>query len=36
MCLHQLICNNEVDIVEAQRAIAEDWVAAYEKYVGIR
>jgi hypothetical protein len=30
----QLVCANEVDIVEAQRDIADDWIAAYDRYVG--
>ncbi len=32
--LCQLVCANEVDIVEAQHDIAEDWIAAYSRYVG--
>lgn len=32
--LHALLCNGEIDLKEAQRAIAGDWIAAYKKYVG--
>jgi hypothetical protein len=32
--LHELVCNGSVSIVEAQRAIAENWIDAYKKYVG--
>ena len=32
--LCQLVCANEVDIIEAQREIADDWIAAYDRYVG--
>jgi hypothetical protein len=31
--LHELVCAHQLDLAEAQRAIATDWVAAYEKYV---
>jgi hypothetical protein len=32
--LHSLVCKGSVDLATAQRDIASDWVAAYEKYVG--
>ena len=31
--LHRLTCSGELDYHEAQRAIATDWYAAWEKYV---
>lgn len=31
--LHSLVCNGKVSLVEAQRAIAVDWYAAYIKYM---
>jgi hypothetical protein len=30
--LHQMVCANELDLVEAQQDIAHDWVSAYKKY----
>jgi hypothetical protein len=30
--LHQLVCNGELDLPTAQRAIATDWITAYKKY----
>ena len=30
--LHKLICDGKIDIHEAQREIATDWIAAYKKY----
>jgi hypothetical protein len=30
--LHQLVCNGELDLNTAQKAIATDWITAYEKY----
>lgn len=30
--LHQLVCDGELDLPTAQRAIATDWIAAYKKY----
>jgi hypothetical protein len=30
--LHQLVCNGELDLPTAQRAIATDWINAYKKY----
>jgi hypothetical protein len=32
--LHELICNRQISVETAQRAIASDWTAAYRKYVG--
>lgn len=32
--LHSLICSGKVDAATAQREIAQDWIAAYQKYVG--
>jgi len=32
--LHEMVCSHQLDLTEAQRAIATDWIAAYEKYVG--
>ena len=32
--LHQMVCNRTVDLAEAQRELAADWIAAYRKYVG--
>jgi hypothetical protein len=31
--LSQLICSGRVPLAEAQRAIAADWVAAYNRFV---
>jgi hypothetical protein len=31
--LHQLVCDGELDLPTAQRAIATDWITAYKKYV---
>ena len=30
--LHQLVCEQKVDLTEAQREIATDWISAYKKY----
>jgi hypothetical protein len=30
--LHQLVCDGELDLQTAQKAIATDWITAYEKY----
>jgi hypothetical protein len=30
--LHQLVCDGQLDLFTAQKAIATDWIAAYEKY----
>jgi len=32
--LHDLACSGKISIQEAQRAIAENWIEAYQKYVG--
>lgn len=32
--LHELICTNQLPVEQAQREIAENWLAAYEKYIG--
>ena len=31
--LHELVCSRQLDLSEAQKAIATDWIAAYAKYV---
>ncbi|SFS07475.1 Putative zinc-finger [Granulicella pectinivorans] len=31
--LHQMVCNQTIDLGTAQRAITTDWIAAYKKYV---
>ena len=31
--LHKLVCRHQLDLSEAQHAIATDWIAAYRKYV---
>ena len=31
--LHALVCDGAIDLKTAQRAIATDWIAAYDKYV---
>ena len=31
--LHELVCSHQLDLADAQRAIATDWIAAYDKYV---
>ena len=30
--LHQLVCNGQLDLPTAQKAIATDWIMAYKKY----
>ena len=30
--LHALICDGSLDVGEAQRAISEDWTAAWKRY----
>lgn len=32
--LHFLVCSGQLDLREAQKAIAEDWTAAYARFVG--
>lgn len=31
--LHHLVCNHELALVDAQKAIANDWIKAYHQYV---
>jgi hypothetical protein len=31
-----LVCTNAIDVHEAQEAIAEDWIAAYQRHVGAK
>jgi hypothetical protein len=30
--LREMVCNGSLDLAEAQRAVAENWIAAYKKY----
>ncbi|WP_213804042.1 zf-HC2 domain-containing protein [Granulicella sp. dw_53] len=30
--LHQMVCDGQIDLASAQRDIATDWIAAYQKY----
>lgn len=30
--MHEMICNGQLDVAEAQRAIADDWTAAYSRF----
>ena len=32
--LHKLVCTGKLDLSEAQKAIAQDWISAYKTYVG--
>ncbi len=32
--LHNLVCDGKLDYRTAQQAVATDWIAAYQKYVG--
>ncbi|HJQ71554.1 MAG TPA: HNH endonuclease [Blastocatellia bacterium] len=32
--LYKMVCGGELDLKEAQDAIARDWVSAYKRYVG--
>ena len=32
--LHRMVCEGDITLEEAQHAIASDWSAAYQKYVG--
>jgi hypothetical protein len=34
--LHVLVCDRALELRDAQEAIARDWIAAYQKYVGER
>jgi hypothetical protein len=31
--LCSLVCSDQIDVIEAQRAISEDWTAAYQRFV---
>jgi hypothetical protein len=31
--LHELVCGDQLDLMTAQREIARDWIAAFNKYV---
>lgn len=31
--LHKMVCKGEISLKEAQKAIADNWVAAYSKYI---
>jgi hypothetical protein len=32
--LHQMVCSGQITLAEARQALATDWVAAYQKFVG--
>jgi len=32
--LHDLMCSGAISVQDAQKAIAQDWIGAYRKYVG--
>lgn len=32
--LHEMICNAQIGVSQAQQAIAQDWTVAYTKYIG--
>lgn len=32
--LHEMVCSHQLDLSVAQQAIATNWIAAYQKYVG--
>jgi hypothetical protein len=32
--LHKMVCDGQISLGDAQKAIATDWVAAYKKYIG--
>jgi hypothetical protein len=32
--LHSLVCGGAITLQEAQKALAQDWIAAYQKYIG--
>jgi hypothetical protein len=34
--LRRLVCNGSLDLQNAQQEIAQDWVAAYTKYLGVK
>jgi hypothetical protein len=31
--LHEMVCSHQLDLAAAQKAIATDWIVAYQKYV---
>jgi len=31
--LHKLVCNRQVSLEEADRAISQNWIEAYKKYI---
>jgi hypothetical protein len=33
--LHALVCSHQITLVVAQKAIANNWYAAYLKYIGV-
>lgn len=33
--LHKLVCDGDLPLKEAQRAIAKDWIAAYRQYINV-
>jgi hypothetical protein len=33
MRLHNLVCSGQIEIIDAQKAIAEDWTEAWLLYV---
>ena len=32
--LHRLVCSGQLDVVEAQKAISEDWPEGFRRFVG--
>ena len=30
--LHQMVCDHKIELADAQREIAENWIDAYKKY----
>lgn len=32
--LHEMVCDGDITIEEAQEAISKDWIEAYRKYIG--
>ena len=32
--LHDLVCSGQLDLMQAQQEIANNWIEAYEKYIG--
>ena len=31
--LHKMVCNGDISLRDAQKAIAVDWIASYKRYV---